>query len=177
MGLDIRVLSQTNQEWTWECPLHSLKLFLFCIRISWSLFFFFFLFRQDYFTNANKELEKDTQQDYHLDYAMENSTHTIIEFTRELHTCDANDKRITVSRVRLSTLMGNMVACLHVWSNWVTERKRPWKQYWQRGTILGKFLICSLQTLPSLKPYISWKAFSCKWNILKFSFRIADFKK
>ncbi|EGW08847.1 DBH-like monooxygenase protein 1 [Cricetulus griseus] len=56
---------------------------------------------QDYFTNANKELEKDAQQDYHLDYAMENSTHTVIEFTRELHTCDANDKIITDSTVRV----------------------------------------------------------------------------
>lgn len=174
MGLGIRVLSQTNQELTLECPLHFLKLFLFCIRISWSLFF---LFRQDYFTNANKELEKDTQQDYHLDYAMENSTHTVIEFTRELHTCDANDKRITVSRVGLSTLMGNVVACLHVWSNWETKRKRPWKQYWQCRTILGKFLICSLQSLPSLKPHISWKASLCRCKILKFSFRTADFKK
>ncbi|GAB1294986.1 DBH-like monooxygenase protein 2 [Apodemus speciosus] len=50
----------------------------------------------DYFTNADKELEKDTQQDYRLDYAMENSTHTVIEFSRELHTCDVNDKSLTV---------------------------------------------------------------------------------
>ena len=26
---------------------------------------------QDYFTNANRELRKDAQQDYHLEYAME----------------------------------------------------------------------------------------------------------
>ncbi|XP_049510342.1 DBH-like monooxygenase protein 1 [Panthera uncia] len=56
---------------------------------------------QDYFTNANRELKKDAQQDYHLEYAMENSTHTIIEFTRELHTCDINDKSITESTVRV----------------------------------------------------------------------------
>ncbi|XP_045400335.1 DBH-like monooxygenase protein 1 isoform X2 [Lemur catta] len=56
---------------------------------------------QDYFTNANRELKKDVQQDYHLEYAMENSTHTIIEFTRELHTCDTNDKSITDSTVRV----------------------------------------------------------------------------
>ncbi|EAW48033.1 monooxygenase DBH like 1 [Homo sapiens] len=56
---------------------------------------------QDYFTNANRELKKDAQQDYHLEYAMENSTHTIIEFTRELHTCDINDKSITDSTVRV----------------------------------------------------------------------------
>ncbi|XP_031312202.1 DBH-like monooxygenase protein 1 isoform X2 [Camelus dromedarius] len=56
---------------------------------------------QDYFTNANRELKKDAQQDYHLEYAMENSTHTIIEFTRELHTCDGNDKSITESTMRV----------------------------------------------------------------------------
>ncbi|XP_062042756.1 DBH-like monooxygenase protein 1 [Lepus europaeus] len=56
---------------------------------------------QDYFTSANKELKKDPQQDYHLEYAMENSTHTIIEFSRELHTCDINDKSITDSTVRV----------------------------------------------------------------------------
>lgn len=76
----------------------------------------FSLLWQDYFTNANRELEKDAQQDYHLDYAMENSTHTVIEFTRDLHTCDANDKRITVRRVSVNTLMGNV--CLHIWSSW-----------------------------------------------------------
>ncbi|KAI4539263.1 hypothetical protein MJG53_008994 [Ovis ammon polii x Ovis aries] len=56
---------------------------------------------QDYFTNANRELRKDAQQDYHLEYAMENSTHTVIEFARELHTCDLNDKSITESTVRV----------------------------------------------------------------------------
>ncbi|XP_007945583.1 DBH-like monooxygenase protein 1 [Orycteropus afer afer] len=56
---------------------------------------------QDYFTDANRQLKKDTQQDYHLEYAMENSTHTVIEFTRELHTCDINDKSITDSTVRV----------------------------------------------------------------------------
>ncbi|XP_019823007.2 DBH-like monooxygenase protein 1 isoform X2 [Bos indicus] len=56
---------------------------------------------QDYFTNANRELRKDAQQDYHLEYAMENSTHTVIEFTRELHTCDINDKSISESTVRV----------------------------------------------------------------------------
>lgn len=74
----------------------------------------FFLFPQDYFTNANKELEKDTQQDYHLDYAMENSTHTVIEFSRELHTCDVNDKSLTVRHVRGTTLTDSV--CLHVGS-------------------------------------------------------------
>uniref|UniRef100_A0A8C6FRB4 DBH-like monooxygenase protein 1 n=1 Tax=Moschus moschiferus TaxID=68415 RepID=A0A8C6FRB4_MOSMO len=61
----------------------------------------FTYFPQDYFTNANRELRKDAQQDYHLEYAMENSTHTVIEFARELHTCDINDKSITESTVRV----------------------------------------------------------------------------
>ncbi|KAM4865747.1 DBH-like monooxygenase protein 1 [Thomomys bottae] len=56
---------------------------------------------QDYFTNTNKALKKDSQQDYQLEYAMENSTHTVIEFTRELHTCDIHDKIITDSTVRV----------------------------------------------------------------------------
>lgn len=41
-------------------------------------------------------LRKDPQQDYHLEYAMENETHTILAFSRELHTCDTNDRSITV---------------------------------------------------------------------------------
>uniref|UniRef100_A0A8C8SW32 Monooxygenase DBH like 1 n=1 Tax=Pelusios castaneus TaxID=367368 RepID=A0A8C8SW32_9SAUR len=56
---------------------------------------------QDYFTEANRTLKKDSQQDYHLEYAMENSTHTILAFSRELHTCDPNDKSITESTVKV----------------------------------------------------------------------------
>nr|XP_028579274.1 DBH-like monooxygenase protein 1 [Podarcis muralis] len=56
---------------------------------------------QDYFTNADRTLKKDSQQDYHLEYAMENSTHTILAFSRQLHTCDPNDKSITESTVRV----------------------------------------------------------------------------
>ncbi|XP_024407943.2 DBH-like monooxygenase protein 1 [Desmodus rotundus] len=56
---------------------------------------------QDYFTNADRDLIRDAQQDYRLEYAMENSTHTVIEFTRELHTCDMNDKTVTESTVRV----------------------------------------------------------------------------
>ncbi|XP_075604224.1 DBH-like monooxygenase protein 1 isoform X2 [Balearica regulorum gibbericeps] len=56
---------------------------------------------QDYFTDENRVLKKDPQQDYHLEYAMENSTHTILAFSRELHTCDTNDKSITESTVRV----------------------------------------------------------------------------
>uniref|UniRef100_A0A8D2N7M7 Monooxygenase DBH like 1 n=1 Tax=Zonotrichia albicollis TaxID=44394 RepID=A0A8D2N7M7_ZONAL len=55
----------------------------------------------DYFTDENRVLKKDPQQDYHLEYAMENSTHTILAFSRELHTCDTNDKSITESTVRV----------------------------------------------------------------------------
>ncbi|XP_060609364.2 DBH-like monooxygenase protein 1 isoform X1 [Anolis sagrei] len=56
---------------------------------------------QDYFTNADRTLKKDSQQDYHLEYAMENSTHTVLAFNRQLHTCDPNDKSITESTVRV----------------------------------------------------------------------------
>ena len=50
-------------------------------------------------------MKKDAQQDYHLEYAMENSTHTVIEFTRELHTCDINDKSITVRSQSVNACM------------------------------------------------------------------------
>ena len=63
---------------------------------------------QDYFTNANRELRKDAQQDYHLEYAMENSTHTVIEFTRELHTCDINDKSISVRSLSVNACMNRL---------------------------------------------------------------------
>ncbi|XP_077208807.1 DBH-like monooxygenase protein 1 [Paroedura picta] len=56
---------------------------------------------QDCFTDADRKLKKDSQQDYHLEYAMENSTHTILAFSRQLHTCDVNDKSITESTVRV----------------------------------------------------------------------------
>ncbi|XP_053316119.1 DBH-like monooxygenase protein 1 [Spea bombifrons] len=56
---------------------------------------------QDYFTDGNRILHKDSQQDYNLEYAMENGTHTIVKFSRALHTCDLNDKTITESTVRV----------------------------------------------------------------------------
>ncbi|KAM4771852.1 DBH-like monooxygenase protein 1 isoform 2-T2 [Rhinophrynus dorsalis] len=56
---------------------------------------------QDYFTDANRVLHRDSQQNYNLEYAMENGTHTLIQFSRDLHTCDPNDKTITESTVRL----------------------------------------------------------------------------
>uniref|UniRef100_A0A8C6V7K9 Monooxygenase DBH like 1 n=1 Tax=Naja naja TaxID=35670 RepID=A0A8C6V7K9_NAJNA len=56
---------------------------------------------QDCFTNADRVLKKDSQQDYHLEYAMENNTHTILAFSRLLHTCDPNDKSLTESTVRV----------------------------------------------------------------------------
>ncbi|KAM6465739.1 DBH-like monooxygenase protein 1 isoform 2-T2 [Liasis olivaceus] len=56
---------------------------------------------QDCFTNADRVLKKDSQQDYHLEYAMENNTHTILAFSRQLHTCDPNDKSLTESTVRV----------------------------------------------------------------------------
>ncbi|NXP76152.1 MOXD1 protein, partial [Ramphastos sulfuratus] len=60
-----------------------------------------FASQQDYFTDENRVLRKDPQQDYHLEYAMENGTHTILAFSRELHTCDTNDRSITESTVRV----------------------------------------------------------------------------
>ncbi|XP_075453452.1 DBH-like monooxygenase protein 1 isoform X1 [Ascaphus truei] len=56
---------------------------------------------QDYFTDADRVLHRDSQQNYNLEYAMENGTHTILKFSRDLHTCDPNDKTITESTVRV----------------------------------------------------------------------------
>lgn len=80
---------------------------LFTLNLE-QLDFPFSYFPQDYFTNANRELRKDAQQDYHLEYAMENSTHTVIEFARELHTCDINDKSITVRSLSVNAYMNRL---------------------------------------------------------------------
>lgn len=103
-------------------PLNSFKLFSYLrVRIL-NILIFYSGFPQDYFTNADRELEKDAQQDYHLDYAMENSTHTVIEFSRELHTCDVNDKSLTVRHVRVTTLTGSV--CSHVGGSACYNSKR-----------------------------------------------------
>ncbi|XP_053566649.1 DBH-like monooxygenase protein 1 [Bombina bombina] len=57
---------------------------------------------QDYFTDENsRDLQKDSQQNYNLEYAMENGTHTFLKFSRDLNTCDNNDKPITESTIRI----------------------------------------------------------------------------
>ncbi|XP_041108248.1 DBH-like monooxygenase protein 1 homolog isoform X2 [Polyodon spathula] len=56
---------------------------------------------QDYFADMNREVLRDYHQNYRLEYAMENSTHTILGFSRDLHTCDINDKPITESTIRV----------------------------------------------------------------------------
>lgn len=57
---------------------------------------------KDYNTlNIDGKLNKDYQQDYHLEYGMENDTHTIIAFSRDLNTCDNEDKIITENTVRV----------------------------------------------------------------------------
>ncbi|KAM8945538.1 DBH-like monooxygenase protein 1 [Pelodytes ibericus] len=56
---------------------------------------------QDYFTDDNRVLYKDPKQDYTLEYAMENGTHTVLKFSRPLNTCDLNDRTITESTVRV----------------------------------------------------------------------------
>ncbi|XP_069743135.1 DBH-like monooxygenase protein 1 homolog isoform X2 [Narcine bancroftii] len=57
---------------------------------------------QDYNTlNFDGKLTKDNHQDYRLEYGMENNTHTIIAFSRDLNTCDNEDKIITDNTVRV----------------------------------------------------------------------------
>nr|XP_014352982.1 PREDICTED: DBH-like monooxygenase protein 1 [Latimeria chalumnae] len=55
----------------------------------------------DYYANGNRELNRDYQQDCHLTYAMENETHTVITFSRKLHTCDSQDRNITEGTMRV----------------------------------------------------------------------------
>ncbi|XP_018599031.1 DBH-like monooxygenase protein 1 homolog isoform X1 [Scleropages formosus] len=56
---------------------------------------------QDYHVDSNRKVHRDPEQNYRLEYAMENSTHTVLAFSRLLHTCDTNDKAITESTVRV----------------------------------------------------------------------------
>lgn len=51
---------------------------------------------QDYFTDSNRKVHKDPLQSYKLLYGRENGTHTVLAFSRNLQTCDDNDKVITV---------------------------------------------------------------------------------
>lgn len=51
---------------------------------------------QDYYTDSNRKVHKDPLQSYQLLYGRENDTHTVLAFSRNLQTCDDNDKVITV---------------------------------------------------------------------------------
>ncbi|KAI5627751.1 DBH-like monooxygenase protein 1-like isoform X1, partial [Silurus asotus] len=55
----------------------------------------------DYFTDSNRKVQKDEVQNYKLLYARENHTHTVLAFSRELQTCDPNDREITESTTRV----------------------------------------------------------------------------
>ncbi|XP_036406018.1 DBH-like monooxygenase protein 1 homolog [Megalops cyprinoides] len=56
---------------------------------------------QDYFADPNRKVHRDAQQNYRLEYGMENKTHTVLVFSRDLYTCDRNDKDITEDTVRV----------------------------------------------------------------------------
>ncbi|MBN3307113.1 MOXD1 protein, partial [Amia calva] len=56
---------------------------------------------QDYFADTSRQVLRDDQQNYHLEYASENNTHTVLAFSRDLDTCDRNDKLITESTIRV----------------------------------------------------------------------------
>ncbi|XP_016094658.1 DBH-like monooxygenase protein 1 homolog isoform X2 [Sinocyclocheilus grahami] len=55
----------------------------------------------DYYTDSNRKVHKDVLQSYQLLYGRENDTHTVLAFSRNLQTCDDNDKVITGSTVRV----------------------------------------------------------------------------
>ncbi|XP_066515448.1 DBH-like monooxygenase protein 1 homolog, partial [Hoplias malabaricus] len=56
---------------------------------------------QDYFADSNRAVHKDPVQNYRLLYGRENHTHTVLGFSRDLETCDPNDRAITGSTMRV----------------------------------------------------------------------------
>lgn len=63
---------------------------------SWFILVSFPLVLQDYFADSSRSVHKDQVQNYKLLYARENHTHTVLAFSRELQTCDPDDREITV---------------------------------------------------------------------------------
>ncbi|XP_076872509.1 DBH-like monooxygenase protein 1 homolog [Brachyhypopomus gauderio] len=56
---------------------------------------------RDYFVDQNRGVHEDPVQSYRLLYGRENRTHTVLGFSRQLQTCDPNDRAITDSTVRV----------------------------------------------------------------------------
>ncbi|XP_032817811.2 DBH-like monooxygenase protein 1 isoform X1 [Petromyzon marinus] len=56
---------------------------------------------QDYFAERNERPLLDERQDYRLESASQNSTHTELIFSRALDTCDSHDKIIASGTVRV----------------------------------------------------------------------------
>ncbi|XP_026773251.3 DBH-like monooxygenase protein 1 homolog [Pangasianodon hypophthalmus] len=55
----------------------------------------------DYYADSKRRVHKDQVQNYKLLYARENHTHTVLAFSRELQTCDPDDREITGSTMRV----------------------------------------------------------------------------
>nr|XP_022919190.1 MOXD1 homolog 2 [Onthophagus taurus]XP_022919191.1 MOXD1 homolog 2 [Onthophagus taurus] len=58
-------------------------------------------FQDRHVTNADREPEVDSSQDYQLLLGYENSTHTVLRFRRQLDTCDHHDIPITNDTMRI----------------------------------------------------------------------------
>ncbi|XP_062858528.1 DBH-like monooxygenase protein 1 homolog [Trichomycterus rosablanca] len=56
---------------------------------------------QDYFVDGSRKVNQDQIQSYRLLYASENQTHTVLAFSRDLQTCDSDDRPITGSTTRV----------------------------------------------------------------------------
>lgn len=56
---------------------------------------------QDYFADSSRVVHRDPVQNYRLLYGRENQTHTVLAFSRDLQTCDPNDREITVGKNHL----------------------------------------------------------------------------
>ncbi|XP_007233530.3 DBH-like monooxygenase protein 1 homolog [Astyanax mexicanus] len=55
----------------------------------------------DYYADSSRVVHKDPVQNYRLLYGRENHTHTVLGFSRDLETCDPNDRAITGSTMRV----------------------------------------------------------------------------
>lgn len=101
-SLKIASDSDSNLRWTNFVPPHS---------------------AQDYYTDSNRKVHKDALQSYQLLYGRENDTHTVLAFSRNLQTCDDNDKVITVGLTAWHALLH--LALNHQWQGFCNSFFEP----------------------------------------------------
>lgn len=91
-----RVKRTNKKKLLYKIPLILHPLDQTCRPEVGSYWVFLPLVLQDYFADSNRRVQKDQVQNYKLLYARENHTHTVLAFSRDLQTCDPDDREITV---------------------------------------------------------------------------------